>query len=161
MLDFSSEEVAEILRLLDAAFHDELTLESKRRRVVFRRGAAGGWTQETHTFQLRPVVLLERAEEPRRNIALEATRSPSDTDVIEIRSSLPGTFYRAPKPGAAPFVEVESRVHEHSVVAIVETMKLMNSIHAGAKGKIVEICVTNGDFVEPTTVLMRLRRAGP
>jgi acetyl-CoA carboxylase biotin carboxyl carrier protein len=48
-------------------------------------------------------------------------------------------------------------VEPDTVVAIVETMKLMNSIHAGAKGDITEICVANGDFVEPSTVLIRLR----
>ena len=49
----------------------------------------------------------------------------------------------APRPGAAPFVEVGDEVGEDTVVAIVETMKLMNSVHAGARGRVAEICLDN------------------
>lgn len=162
MFYLSSEEVAEILRLLDATSHDELTLETDRLQMVFRRGAAGGWTQETQTLRPGRILLFEHTGESGRTAAPAGeVRDQGDADAVEIRSPLPGTFYRAPKPGAAPFVEVGSQVHRHSVVAIVETMKLMNSIHAGAEGQIAEICVANGEFVEPTTVLMRIRAARP
>ena len=60
---------------------------------------------------------------------------------MAVRAPLPGTFYRAPRPGAAPFVEVGSRVSADTVVGIVETMKLMNSVHAGVAGTVAEICV--------------------
>jgi acetyl-CoA carboxylase biotin carboxyl carrier protein len=124
---FSSEEVAEILRLLDATSHDELTLETDRLHVVFRRGAAGGWTQETRTLRTGQIILLKHADEPGQDVAPAGDfEDQGDADAVEIRSPLPGTFYRAPKPGAAPFVEVGSHVRQHSVIAIVETMKLMN-----------------------------------
>ena len=76
---------------------------------------------------------------------------------IEVRTPLPGTFYRSPKPGALPFVEVGSRVEAESVIAIVETMKLMNSIQSGAAGRIVEICLADATFAEQDTVLMRIQ----
>src|SRR5580765_5195902 len=50
------------------------------------------------------------------------------------RAPVLGTFYRAPSPGAAPFVEIGSRVEPATVVGIIETMKLMNAVHAGAAG---------------------------
>jgi acetyl-CoA carboxylase biotin carboxyl carrier protein len=77
--------------------------------------------------------------------------------LVAVRAPLPGTFYRAPRPGAEPFVEVGSRVGADTVVAIVETMKLMNSVHAGAGGTVAEICLANGEFTEHGATLMRIR----
>jgi acetyl-CoA carboxylase biotin carboxyl carrier protein len=71
-----------------------------------------------------------------------------------VPAPLLGTFYRAPQPGAPPFVEVGSRVEPDTVVGIVETMKLMNSVCAGTLGTVVEICVKNAEFVDAAAVLM-------
>jgi len=78
-------------------------------------------------------------------------------ELVVVRAPLPGTFYRAPRPGAAAFVEVGSRVGADTVVAIVETMKLMNSVTAGAGGTVAEICLANGEFAEHGATLMRIR----
>ena len=76
--------------------------------------------------------------------------------LVMVRAPLPGTFYWAPRPGAAPFVEVGSQVGADSVVGIVETMKLMNSVHAGAAGTVAEICLGNGEFAANGATLMRI-----
>ena len=68
-----------------------------------------------------------------------------------------GTFYRAPKPGSAPFVEVGSAVDEDSVIGIIEVMKLMNTVRAGVKGMVTEILPADGALVEFGEVLMRAR----
>jgi acetyl-CoA carboxylase biotin carboxyl carrier protein len=80
-----------------------------------------------------------------------------DGGLVAVRAPLPGTFYRAPRPGAAPFVEVGSRVGADTVVAIVETMKLMNSVPAGAAGTVAEICLDNAEFAAQGATLMRIR----
>ena len=78
-----------------------------------------------------------------------------DDPTIHVQTSpLVGTFYRAPRPGAAPFVEVGDEVREDTVVAIVETMKLMNSVHAGTRGRVAEICLENAEPVGQGTTLM-------
>jgi acetyl-CoA carboxylase biotin carboxyl carrier protein len=77
-------------------------------------------------------------------------------DLVAVRAPLPGTFYRAPRPGAEPFVEVGSRVSADTVVCIVETMKLMNSVHAGVDGVVAEICVGNAEFAANGAMLMRI-----
>jgi len=59
-----------------------------------------------------------------------------------------GTFYRAPAPGAPPFVEVGAKVEPDDVVCIIEVMKLMNSIRAGRRGRVVEILAENAELVE-------------
>ena len=77
-------------------------------------------------------------------------------DLVAVRAPLPGTFYRAPRPGAEAFVEVGSRVSADTVVCIVETMKLMNSVHAGVDGVVAEICLGNAEFAANGATLMRI-----
>jgi acetyl-CoA carboxylase biotin carboxyl carrier protein len=79
-----------------------------------------------------------------------------DGTLVAVRAPLPGTFYRAPRPGAEPFVEVGSRVTAETVVCIVETMKLMNSVHAGVDGTVAEICLANAELAANGTTLMRI-----
>ena len=81
----------------------------------------------------------------------------ADGELVVVRAPLPGTFYRAPRPGAAPFVEVGSRVGADSVVGIVETMKLMNSVTAGVDGTVAEICLGNAEFAALGATLLRIR----
>jgi biotin carboxyl carrier protein len=78
-------------------------------------------------------------------------------ELVAVRTPLPGTFYRAPRPGAAPFVEVGSRVDPDTVVGIVETMKLMNSVSAGVDGTVAEICLGNAEFAGHGATLLRIR----
>jgi acetyl-CoA carboxylase biotin carboxyl carrier protein len=80
-----------------------------------------------------------------------------DAGVVAVRAPLPGTFYRAPRPGAAPFVEVGSRVGADTVIGIVETMKLMNSVPAGVAGVVAEFCVANAEFAAQGAALLRIR----
>jgi acetyl-CoA carboxylase biotin carboxyl carrier protein len=80
-----------------------------------------------------------------------------DVSLVAVRAPLPGTFYRAPRPAAAPFVEVGSRVGADTVVGIVETMKLFNSVTAGAAGTVAEICLGNAEFADRGTTLLRIR----
>ncbi|HKO67843.1 MAG TPA: acetyl-CoA carboxylase biotin carboxyl carrier protein [Burkholderiaceae bacterium] len=58
-----------------------------------------------------------------------------------IRSPMVGTFYRAPEPGAAPFVEVGQQVDTGTIVCIVEVMKLMNSVAANVRGTVLHVLV--------------------
>ncbi len=153
-MNLTHDDVQEILRLLDASAFDELRLETERFRLTLRRGG-GGWTQETETRQA-PQRASEAVSSPATpRAAAPATAVASGT--IEIRPPIIGTFYRAPKPGAPAFVEIGSIVHEDTVVAIIETMKLMNSIPAGVRGRVVEICVADAELVDQDRVLMRVQ----
>lgn len=71
-----------------------------------------------------------------------------------ITSPMVGTFYMAPSPDAKPFVEVGSTVAKGDKVCIIEAMKLMNEIEAEVSGKVVEVCVKDGQPVEFGQVLM-------
>jgi len=71
-----------------------------------------------------------------------------------VKAPMVGTFYRAPSPGASPFVEVGDRVQPDTVVCIIEVMKLMNTIHAETAGIVREIRVGNSQPVEFGQVLL-------
>jgi acetyl-CoA carboxylase biotin carboxyl carrier protein len=74
--------------------------------------------------------------------------------LVAVRPPLLGTFYRAPQPGAPPFVDVGDRVDEETVVGVVETMKMMTPVHAGVRGTVVEFRLGNGEFAEADAVLL-------
>ena len=83
----------------------------------------------------------------------------ADGGLAVVTAPLPGTFYRAPRPGADPFVQVGDAVAADTVVAIVETMKLMNPVHAGTAGRVAQFALENGDFAPLGTPLMLIEPA--
>ncbi len=76
-----------------------------------------------------------------------STPQPS-TKNVEIKAPMVGTFYRAPAPDAAPFIEVGQTIEMGQVICIIEAMKLMNEIKSEIRGKIIEILVDNAEPVE-------------
>jgi acetyl-CoA carboxylase biotin carboxyl carrier protein len=94
-------------------------------------------------------------------LAAPATpEAPRPSRGVEITSPMVGTFYRAPSPDAAPYVEVGDRVSKDSPVCIVEAMKVMNEIKAEVEGEILEILVQNGEPVEFGQPLFLVRPTG-
>ena len=85
--------------------------------------------------------------------------APAEDKTIykEIVSPMVGTFYRAPSPESAPYVEVGQSVAEDTVVCIIEAMKVMNEIRAEIKGVIAEILVENGTAVQFGQPLFRVK----
>jgi acetyl-CoA carboxylase biotin carboxyl carrier protein len=169
-VDLTSEDVRDILQLLDGLPYRELTLETGSFRLSLRRSADGGWTQATEvlaepggsTVSAEPAgsaepVLAEDTAPVHTDAALADTAT---SGLIDVRAPLLGTFYRAPRPGAPPFVTVGSEVGPDTVVCIIETMKLMNSVTAGVNGMVAEILANNAQFAGQGTVLMRVRPTG-
>jgi len=146
-------DVAEIMRLVEQSTFDEMNLEIDGVKLTLRRAGASG---EFVRSQTPPSGALD-AQSAQTAAPLVASR-PLDANLRDITSPMLGTFYRAPKPGSAPFVEIGSRVDEDSVIAIIEVMKLMNTVRAGAKGVITEILPADETLVEFGQVLMRVRK---
>ena len=122
-------------------------------------GEAGGGEAVTGTMGHRPGP--NRLDGPSSRLGLVAGEaggaSGAGEELVAVRAPLPGTFYRAPRPGASPFVEVGGRVGTDTVVGIVETMKLMNSVTAGVVGTVAEICLGNAEFAALGATLLRIR----
>jgi acetyl-CoA carboxylase biotin carboxyl carrier protein len=156
-------DVAEIMRLVEQSKFDELSLEMDGIKLTLRRaGAAGGFVESVTTQSSvsdraatagsRSDLKLSQAQ------ARDGGAEEADASLRDITSPMLGTFYRAPKPGSAPFVEIGSAVDEDSVIAIIEVMKLMNTVRAGVKGVITQILPADETLVEFGEVLMRARK---
>jgi acetyl-CoA carboxylase biotin carboxyl carrier protein len=139
------DDVREILRIIDESDLSELRVETDGLALhVVRGGAAPPAEPE----QAAP------AGEP------EAAAPADENGSLTIASPMLGTFYRAPAPGAAPFVEVGAHVEPGTIVCIIEVMKMMNSVPAGVAGTIAEIHVENARPVEYGQPLFRVEPSG-
>ena len=154
-MTLTARDIAEITRLLEDSSFDELELEIDGLRIHLRRGGA--------------VAPAPIAAPPVRPVAEEAPRAPpprmpeaaNDSSLLQVRAPLLGTFYRAPKPGAPPFVENGAAVEPDTVVGIIEVMKLMNAVRAGVRGVVRDIRARDGNLVEygETLLLVEAREA--
>jgi acetyl-CoA carboxylase biotin carboxyl carrier protein len=141
----TAKEVAEITRLLEDSSFDELYLELDGLKLSLKRG--GGATN-----------LAPRQMIPSPPVSAPTPSAPADPSAQDIPAPLLGTFYRSPKPGAPPFIEVGSVVEEDTIIGIIEVMKLMNTVRAGTRGKVVEILARDGILVEYGQALMRVSK---
>ena len=148
-MTLTAKDVAEIMRLLEESSFDSLSLEINGVKLNLQRGSAAPVRQ--------PASPAPPAESQPVQSAPRKAKPPSEPGLAEVAYPLLGIFYRAPKPGEPPFVEVGSNVVEDTVVGIIEVMKLMNSVRAGAKGEVVEILAENGALVEYDEILLRVR----
>ncbi|MDE2562680.1 MAG: hypothetical protein KGL48_10600 [Sphingomonadales bacterium] len=144
-IPLTAEDVAEIAAILEKSGYREVDIATGRFRLRVARGdgAEGGVTQEWQWAGSAEAVEAEQA-------------ASVETDPDCIGAPLPGTFYHAPSPGAPPFVAVGDSVGPETVVGIVETMKLMNPVHAGREGKVAELLVPNGTMVAKGQSLIRV-----
>lgn len=101
-----------------------------------------------------PAASAAPAESP----AAPAAPAPAAavSNLVEIRSPMVGTYYRAPSPEAPPYVEVGTRVGKGQTLCILEAMKLMNELESEVAGVVREICVENSEPVEYGQVLFRV-----
>jgi acetyl-CoA carboxylase biotin carboxyl carrier protein len=140
----SEDDVRRILRLIDESDTAELHVETEGLLIHVVRDGAGGSADAV------PVTEAGRPEAPE-------SIGPAD-GLGQISAPMLGTFYRAPAPGATPFVDVGARVEEDTVVCLIEVMKMMNAVRAGVVGTITEVCAANAELVEVGDLLFRVRR---
>jgi acetyl-CoA carboxylase biotin carboxyl carrier protein len=151
-VSLTAADVAEIMRLVEQSGFDSLTLEMDGIKLSLRRG--GSAEQPPPTMQA-PVPTVKAAPP-----VVTAAPPVTDPSLHDVPAPLLGTFYRSPKPGAPPFVEVGAQVEEETIVAIIEVMKLMNTVRAGVRGTVTEILVADGALAEYGETLLRVRKAG-
>jgi acetyl-CoA carboxylase biotin carboxyl carrier protein len=153
-LPLTPDDVAEIVAILDATPYERIDIRTKRFNLSVARSGPG-WTQSWEWPQ---------EDAPEAAAAVKST-GPDESAAVDgqvaVRALLPGSFYRSPQPGAAPFVELGSVVEPGTVVGIIETMKLMTPVHAGVGGTVVAILAENAAPVDEQAVLMRVKPAAP
>jgi len=155
-MSLSNEDVLQILALLDASGFDELRIETSDFKLHLRRSIPANESPIAPAVPPLPVAVESTVSAP-QPASVEAVVAPDPVaGSYAVTAPMLGTFYGAPQPGAAPFVTVGATVGDDTVIGIVEVMKLMNSICAGASGTIVEIVAKDGDLVEFGDVLVRI-----
>jgi acetyl-CoA carboxylase biotin carboxyl carrier protein len=162
------EDVQDIVSLLDSLPHDEFELRTSELHLTVRRAGREGWTQESRLLSAPNVVAIVGADTATADSGTAdgatadsaAAGDPVRPGLVGIRAPLPGTFYRAPKPGADSYVEVGSRVEEDTVVGLLETMKLFNSVYANVRGEVVEFLVDDAEPADQDAVLILVRPEG-
>ena len=149
------EDVTEIVTLLDGSPFTQLDLRTTRFRLRVAREQAGEWTQAWDWAEGAALPGVGASAVA----ATEAATEDTSDGLARVAAALPGTFYRAPQPGAPAFVEAGDTVTAETVVGIVETMKLMNPVHAGVAGVVDSIPAANAVMVAAGTTLVRIRPA--
>ncbi len=154
--------VKKLVKLLTESQIDEIEIEEdgKKVRVTKNRNHATSAHQVAVTPPMH-VTVPSPAEQPLAPPAgpVEAPSAPTELGYHEIKSPIVGTFYEAPAPDAAPFVEVGSIIQPGTVLCIVEAMKLMNEIESEVSGKIAKIIAKNGQPVEYSQALFLVEKA--
>ncbi|MBX6389524.1 MAG: acetyl-CoA carboxylase biotin carboxyl carrier protein [Frankia sp.] len=84
-----------------------------------------------------------------------------ERELVEVTAPMLGVFYRRPSPQAPPFVVEDDEVGPDTTVAIIEVMKLMNAVTAGVAGRVVAVCVDDGELVEYGQPLFLLEPLAP
>ena len=127
----------------------EISLEDGEQAITIRKDLPGMIVPPSPIPVSAAPTQTQNAKTDSEDSAQEAAHTGK-----AITSPMVGTFYMAPSPEAAPFVEIGSEVKVGDIVCIIEAMKLMNEIKSEEAGKVVKICVKNGDPVEFGQVLM-------
>ncbi len=144
-MKFDIEYVEKLAKVLAENSLTEISLEDGEQAITLRKEVVVAPTAAIATPAVQPASTpAPAAQAP----AAEVKKGKPLT------SPMVGTFYSAPSPDAKPFVEVGQTISQGDVVCIVEAMKLMNEIESEFSGKIVEICVKDGQPVEFGQVLM-------
>jgi oxaloacetate decarboxylase alpha subunit len=140
-----AERIRELVRIVQETGIGEVTIEESGMRVSVRR------TEDRPPFQVPEETSLELAEETGTTPALA-----SSNGLIRVEAPMVGTFYRAPQPGAPPFVEEGQAVGAGQTLCILEAMKLMNEVKTDVDGIVRSIHVENAEPVEFGQLLFEL-----
>lgn len=145
-------ELKELINIFEEAEISELEIEREGVKIKLKKGKE----KETATVSLTPTPVAAASEIQRtatpgvteKEQIKEEKKEGVEENLLKIEAPMVGTFYRAPAPDAAAFVEEGAAIAKGDVLCIIEAMKLMNEIKSEIKGKVQKILVENGHTVE-------------
>ncbi len=156
-------QIKQIIDLMKRSELSEFAVEEEGFKLKIRRGS-NGLPQVLTSNSAAPMPVSSRdAASSQGGAAAGGAQVPGgekeETGVTYVKAPMVGTFYRAPSPESPPFVDVNTKVVENTVVCIIEAMKIMNEIQAETKGAVVEVLVENGQPVEYGQRLFKVSQA--
>ncbi|RMD46331.1 MAG: acetyl-CoA carboxylase biotin carboxyl carrier protein [Aquificota bacterium] len=131
----------ELVKRIEGKKIEEIKIETGDTKITIKQyvGPKEVISQPTQQVEIKEVT----SSSPKTDF-----EQKKETNYHVIKSPLVGTFYRAPSPGAPPFVEEGDIVSKGQVLCIIEALKVMNEIESDINGKIVKILVENGQPVD-------------
>ncbi|MFA4983927.1 MAG: acetyl-CoA carboxylase biotin carboxyl carrier protein [Candidatus Omnitrophota bacterium] len=136
-------EIKEMISLMNENGLAELEIEKDGMRIKLKK------TGITDNPIGGPILIERESIHPRAGKKeLSETAEKNSSGSVEIKAPMVGTFYRAPSPEAAPFIDKDQMIEPGQVICIIEAMKLMNEIKSEIKGKVIDILVDNAEPVE-------------
>ncbi len=148
----------EIKLILDMIREHELSefeLERQGETLRLRKNSVPAWPANMPQMASMPMSYTLAPQGPPGPAGSAAQAEPAvltpandDLDLAIVKSPIVGTFYRAPEPGAPPYVDTGQPVKKGQVLCIIEAMKLMNEINSDVDGEVVKVYVENGQPVQ-------------
>jgi acetyl-CoA carboxylase biotin carboxyl carrier protein len=156
-------EIRQLIKMVESADISEFEIEEDGNKIKISKNSPVNTNQEMHYIpqmmpQMQAPMAAPVASQSAEGSAPAATPAKNE-NLIEVRSPMVGTFYRAASPDSDPYCDINKTVKSGDVLCIVEAMKLMNEIEAEVSGKIVEILVENAQPVEYNQVLFLIEKA--
>lgn len=144
-------ELKGIINLMQKSDLTELEIELQDLKLRMARPGGGKVSYEQIVQQPQAIPAPAHIEKPQ-------TQAAEEKGIEVFKSPMVGTFYRRPSPDDSPFVEVGQQIKTGDVLCIVEAMKVMNEIQSELNGEIVEILAEDGDSVEYSQPLYKIRK---
>ena len=139
--------IKKLIELLEESGVAEIEIHEGEESVRISRYGS----QATVAAPAAPVAIAAPAAPAEASTPVPAALAPAEAPVVSghaVTSPMVGTFYRAPTPGAKPFVEVGTRVNVGDTLCIIEAMKILNQIEADKAGVIADVPIENGEPCE-------------
>ncbi len=150
-------DIKAIIDLMKKNSVSEFELERQDFKIKLKRGGNGSSPQVQ--YDEPPALAYLPTPQALTAPAATAPLAAVASNELEVKSPMIGTFYRAPSPESASYVEVGSEVNPDTVVCIIEAMKVMNEIKAEVKGVVTQVLVENAKPVEFGQPLFKVRPA--
>jgi acetyl-CoA carboxylase biotin carboxyl carrier protein len=161
-MNFDLEELAAIIEQLDQTEFTDFRFEHGDLRLHVSRGGSGAGIEPFAAPAASPAPASAPAPDPATPAAAPAAAVPAAAPAsgtgldpqnlpegyAAVTAPMLGSFYGAPKPGSAPFVQVGDAVGPDTTVCIIEVMKLMNSVPAGVSGEVAAVFLQDGELAE-------------
>jgi len=159
LTDDEVRQISLLIETLDRSTLDYLHIDSGNVKVTISKGGAGPLASlpSPAAATAAAPVAPQAAVPATPPVTSAGPPTLQEEGSLAILAPIMGRFYSRPEPGAPPFVTIGSEVDEDTAVGLIEVMKLFNTVQAGLRGTIVEICVADGVFIEFGTPIFLVR----
>ncbi len=159
MSNVTPRDIEALVEIFDKSSWDVLKLETAGVKIHLSKNAGNGAgalpvaAQSVTPEVVADVTAVPAAAANGSSVALATPPQagavgPGKDRLVPVRAPNLGTFYRSPKPGAPPYVDIGQEVEPDTEICLIEVMKLFTTVRAGMKGVVREVCVADSEMVE-------------